>query len=162
MSRIRALIAAIVALCLVAGTAPTVRAEDARVTIVTILASTTHQEINDKLKNLAAEVKKHDPSLTGFKLHDTAIKALNVGQKESFNLIADASADVTVLEKYEAKQRVKLLVKPPLVGEITYTIGYNKFFPIVTRFMSGNDRLIIAIMVQPPKDKDKDKDSGAT
>lgn len=131
-------------------------AEDARVTIVTILASSNHQEIDPKLQQIAAEVRKHEPSLSGFKLHNSQFKSVNVGQKEKFDLVNDQSADVTVVEKNESKKRVTLSVKPPTVGEIKYSISYDKFFPIVTRYLTQNERLIIAIMVQPPKDKEKD------
>ena len=77
----------------------TAQADDARVTIVTILASTNHHEIDPKLNQIAAEVKKHDQSLTGFKLHNSQWKSVNVGQKEKFDLINDQSADVTVLDR---------------------------------------------------------------
>jgi hypothetical protein len=89
--------------------------------------------------------------LTGFRLVDSEIRPVNVGQKESFKLVGDAVADVTVLGKDDAKKRIRLTVKPPLMGEITYGISYDKFFPIVTRTLSNNERLIIAVMVQPPK-----------
>jgi hypothetical protein len=66
---------------------------------------------------------------------------------ENFPLVEDASADITVLQ--DDKQRVRLAVKAPLVGEITYQTCYDKFFPIVTRYLTTKDRerLIVAIMV---------------
>ena len=128
------------------------QADDARVTIVSILASSNHQNIDPKLQQVAAEVRKHEQGLTGFKLYNSQVKSVNVGQKEKFDLVSDASADVTVLAKDEAKKRMSLTVKPPTMGEITYSTSYDKYFPIVTRHMVANERLIIAIMVQPPKD----------
>jgi hypothetical protein len=134
------------------------RAEDVQVTIVAIKASDRNQDIHPKLEEIAREVKKRDASLTGYKLERTTSKGVNVGQKESFALVDGATADITVLQKDDSKQRVRLALKAPLVGEITYSTCYDKFFPIVTRFLTTNDRerLIVAVMVkQPAKDKDK-------
>jgi hypothetical protein len=153
MNRHRIALAAIAVLFL-AGADQTARADDAKVTIVAIMASANHQDIDPKLQQIAAEVKKHEQSLTGFKILNSQFKSVNVGQKEKFDLVNDQSADVTVVAKYEDNKRIRLTVKPPTVGEITYSICYDKFFPIVTRYVSANERLIIAIMVQPPKDKD--------
>src|SRR5262245_34878811 len=154
MSRTRTVLTAILAIVLIGADRSATRADDAKVTIVTILASASHQEIDPKLQQIAAEVKKHEQSLTGFKIHNSQFKSLNVGQKEKFDLINDQSADVTVISKMDEKKRINLAVKPPTVGEITYSICYDKFFPIVTRYVNANERLIIAIMVQQPKDKD--------
>src|SRR5205823_361780 len=138
------------------ATGPGVRGDDARVTVLTILASSNHQDVHPKLQQIATEVRKHEQALTGFKLINSQFKDVNVGQKEKFDLVNEVSADVTVLAKDEAKQKpVRLTIKPPTVGEISYSTCYDKFFPIVTRYVSANERLIIAIMVQPPKDKVK-------
>ena len=70
----------------------------------------------------------------------------------------DATTDITVLGKDDTGERVRLAVKAPLVGEITYLTCYGKFVPIVTRYLTKNDRerLIVAIMVKSmAKDKDK-------
>jgi hypothetical protein len=138
------------------GAHPRARADDARITVVTILASSNNQDVHPKLAQIASEVKKHEQTLTGFKLLNSQFKDVTVGQKEKFDLLNDVSADVTVLEKDEANKRIRMAVKPPTIGEISYSICYDKFFPIVTRYVSANERLIIAIMVQPPKDKAKD------
>jgi hypothetical protein len=134
------------------------RAEDVRVTIVAITASDRNQTVDPKLKDIAREVQKRDASLTGFKLDRTTRKAVNVGQKESFALVDAATADITVLQKDDSRQRVRLAVKLPLVGEFTYLTCYDKFFPVVTRYLTANDRerLIVAIMVKPvAKEKEK-------
>jgi hypothetical protein len=138
---------------LVAGAfaAPAV-AQDAKVTVVSILATGANQHVDPKLKEIANEVKARvDPNLTGFRVERSNVKPLNVGQKESFELVKDVSGDVTVVAKDDAKQRVTLKVKPPMMGEMSFAIAYNKFLPIVTRQPVGNERLIIAVMVQPPK-----------
>jgi hypothetical protein len=156
MTRKQFAILALVALPIVALNANAF-ADDARVTVVTILASSNNTTVDPKLNQLAAEVKKHEQNLTGFKLVNSQARDVTVGQKESFKLLDDgASADVTILGREDAKKRFRMSVKPPMVGEINYSISYEKYFPIVTRLLSNNERLIIAIMVQPPKEKAKD------
>lgn len=156
MSRKQVAILVLVALPIVALNASAF-ADDARVTVVTILATPNNTTIDPKLNQLAAEVKKHEQNLTGFKLVDAEVRDVTVGQKESFKLLADGtSADVTIFAREDAKKRFRMSVKPPMVGEINYSISYEKYFPIVTRILSNNERLIIAVMVQPPKEKAKD------
>jgi hypothetical protein len=134
------------------------RADDVRVTIVAVAASDRHREVNPKLKEIAREVQKLEAALTGYKLERTTSKPVNVGQKESFALVDGETADITVLTKDDSRQRIRLEVKTPRVGAITYSTCYDKFFPIVTRYLTLNERerLIVAIMVQPAvKEKDK-------
>jgi len=141
-----------------AGSPPA--AGDVNVTNAAITASSQHQDVNPKLRDLAREVRKNveTSSLTGFRLGQTDSRSLNVGQKESFKLVDDAAADITVLRRYDDRQRVQLEVKVPLIGEITYETCYDKFFPIVTRYLTKNerDRLIVAVMVKSvAREKDK-------
>jgi len=130
-----------------------------RVTIVAITASDKHSNVDPRLKNLAREVRKqHDQALTGYKLGETVSKPVGVGQKENFKLVDEQSADITVLQKDDTNQRIRLAVKAPLVGEITYSTCYDKFFPILTRYTTRTDRerLIVAIMVRQPGKEAKD------
>ncbi|HTK77699.1 MAG TPA: hypothetical protein VL371_20705 [Gemmataceae bacterium] len=130
-----------------------------RVTIVAITASDKHTNIDPRLKNLAREVRKqHDQALTGYKLGETVSKPVAVGQKENFKLVDDASADITVLQKDDTNQRIRLAVKLPFVGEITYSTCYEKFFPIITRYTTrtNQERLIVAIMVRQSGKDGKD------
>ena len=135
------------------------RADDVRVTIVSITASDRHNVVDPKLKEVAREVQKHEPQLTGFKLGPVICMPVNVGpNKESFPLVDEEKADITVLGKDDTRQRIRLAVKTPRVGEITYWTCYDKFFPIVTRYLTLNERerLIVAVMVAPTaKEKDK-------
>src|SRR5947209_2692249 len=109
-------------------------AQDVRVTVVTIMATNRNTDVNAKLKDLVDEVKKRDPSLTGFRLGTTACKEINVGQKEVIRLIEDkAWTDIKLLAKNDSRERVTIEVKPPMVGAITYETCYGKFFPIITR-----------------------------
>ena len=69
---------------------------------------------------------------------------------ESFDLVADQQATVTVLKTADKDNRVQLKISLPTVAEITYTTTCGKFFPIVTRYQTKDrERLIIAIMVSP-------------
>lgn len=129
---------------------PAVRAQDVSVTVVAIAASDRAKDVDPKLAQIATEVKKHDANLTGYRLDRTTAQEFNVGQKQSFRLIDDTAMDVTVTRKDDSKNRVRLTVKPPSVGEIVYETGYDKFFPIVTRHTAkSGERLIVAIMVKP-------------
>jgi hypothetical protein len=120
-----------------------------RVTIAAITASDRHTSVHPKLTEIAKAVQtvKETAALTGYRLERTTCKPVTVGRMENFPLVEDASADITVLQ--DDKQRVRLAVKAPLVGEITYQTCYDKFFPIVTRYLTTKDRerLIVAIMV---------------
>jgi len=129
-------------------------AQDARVTVVSILATDRNQDVDAKLKEVAKEVQKREPNLRGFRLGTTTCKELNVGQKEVFDLIREkASADVKLLAKNDSKERVTIEVKPPRVGAITYETCYDKFFPIVTRYLDNGEQLIVAVMVKKPEAK---------
>jgi hypothetical protein len=137
--------------------------DSVRVTIVAITASDKHQDVNPKLKELAKEVRKREQlgGLTGFRVERNNCKPVTVGQTEKFDLVDDQSVGVTVLQKDDSNQRVRLAVKPPFVGEITYSTVYDKFFPIVTRYLTAKDRerLIVAIMVrQAGKDAKEGKE----
>lgn len=130
-------------------------AQDVRVTVVAILASDRHQNVDSKLQALAAEIKKRDDRLTGFKIDRTTSKPLAIGQKDTFQLISDLTADVTLVQRDEKDNKVRLTVKAPHVGEITYSTSYGKYFPIMTRYQTEKEKewLILAVMAtnQPPK-----------
>jgi hypothetical protein len=130
--------------------------ESVEVTVVAIVASERSTDIHPKLKTVAREVQKVDPKLTGFRLARATRRRVAVGVKESFPLIDCKDAAVTVRKSCGKDGRVELTVKPPLVGEITYTTCCEKYFPIVTRYQTEDkDRLIVAIMVEPCKNKKK-------
>jgi len=143
-----------------------VRAEDFKVTVVAILASDRHKEINPKLVQIADEIRKRDQSLTGWRIERTTAKTIKLNQKESFPLFGDINADVTVLAGEDKEKSLRLNVKAPHAGEVTYTNKADKFFPIMTRYQTEKDkeRLIFAVMVKPvpskeaEKDKDKEKE----
>jgi hypothetical protein len=131
---------------------PPAPGDNIRITIVPILASDKHRDVDPKLKEIAREVQKREAALTGFRLGPPRCKPVAIGQKENFKLTGDddgPSADVTVLQKDDTQQRIRLAVKAPQVGEITYSTSYEKYFPILTRVITKDgQRLILAIMVK--------------
>jgi hypothetical protein len=103
---------------------------------------------------IAREVQRIRPELTSFRLAKMSCKSVPIRGMETFELVGDKQADVTVLKAVDAQNKVQLKVTPPTLGEITYTTTCGKFFPIVTRYQSANKEwLIIAVRVQPCKDK---------
>lgn len=140
-------------LCATLLTAPRVVADDRTVTVIAILASDKNTKVDDKLKSIAEEVKKVEPSLTGFRIAHQSSKALAVGKRETFALVDREEASVVLQEVCpKDENRFRLAVKAPMVGEITYSCCCGKFFPIMTRYQTKDgERLILAVMVKPCK-----------
>jgi hypothetical protein len=130
--------------------------EPVKVTVVTVLASDQHAKIDPKLQDLAREVQKKDPTLTGFKVGRVTSLPLKVGQKETFPLTDDASVEVTVLKPEGKEQKPRLAIKTPQVGEVVYETCCGKFFPIFTRYRTDKqEQVIMAVMVKPCPKKEK-------
>jgi hypothetical protein len=128
------------------------RAEDIRVTVVAILASTENTKIDPQLKCIAEKVQEREPTLKGFRVAEMTNRAVAVGKEDTFKLVEDQTV-VVVVKQGEDKdnKKVGLEVKPPLLGKITYVTCCGKYFPIVTRYLTKDkkERLIIAIKVEP-------------
>jgi hypothetical protein len=136
------------------GSCPAADGEEVRVTVVAILATDQGKKVDQELQGIADEIRKKEPGLTGFRLGRMTRMPVNVGQKETFPLVDKEVAIVVVKHGANENNRVCLSVKPPQLGEITYTTCCGKFFPIVTRYQTKDkERLIIAIRVQPCKEK---------
>jgi len=121
-----------------------------KVTVVTILASDKGDEVDARLKGIAAEVRKMNPQLKAFKLVSMASKSLAVDEKAAFPLVDEQSAQVVIRHSADPNNRVSLGVTPPKQGEIAYRAVCGKFLPIVTRYQTeGKERLILAVRVQP-------------
>jgi len=146
--RRRAALGALLAVLAMAGTL--LAAEPAiKVSVIAILATEKDDKIDPDIKCIAAEVQRIDPRLTGFRMVKMSCKSVTVGAKDTFDLVGDQSAVVTV-EKRDADGRVTLKVAPPLLGEITYMTTCGKFLPIVTRYRTKKQELLIlAVRVQP-------------
>ena len=78
-------------------------------------------------------MQKVNPKLTSFRLAKMTCKSIKIGGRDTFDLVDDQVAVVTI-ESKDADGRVQLRVAPPLLGEITYSTTCGKFLPIVTRY----------------------------
>ncbi len=138
--------------------APTAGAADepVRVTLVAILATERDHVVDAKLKEIADEVRKKHPCLTGFRLGPMTCKSVMLGKRETFDLVEGQVSTVMVLHPADKRNMVCLKVKPPRWGELTYSTVCGKFFPIMTRYQTKDkDHLLIAIAVNPCKEKEK-------
>ena len=120
------------------------------VTVVIVLATDQNATIDPKLKELAKEVRKRDPKLTGFKLGATECKSIPVGESATLNLTDKQVLKVTVDRSRDKDGRISLTLDPPGMDAVTYACACDKFFPVVTphRTKSG-EQLIIAVMAKP-------------
>ena len=102
------------------------------------------------------ELQKRDPTLTGFSVGRVTVLPLKVGQKDTFPLTDDASAEVTLLHPEGKEQKPRLSIKPPQMGEFVIETCCGKFFPIFTRCRSEKqEQVIMAVMVKPCPKKEK-------
>ncbi|HWG47421.1 MAG TPA: hypothetical protein VN688_31950 [Gemmataceae bacterium] len=124
--------------------------ETVQVSVVAILATERDNKIDPKLACIAREVQKTHKKLTGFQMAKMTRKPLTIGVKETFELVGEQKAAVTVQQGADEKNRIQVKVAPPQMGEITYGTCCGKFLPIVTPFRTkNNDLLILAVRVQP-------------
>lgn len=121
-----------------------------RITVVTVLATAANKTIDPRLAELAKEVQKRDPKLTGFKLHTSEAKSVAPGDSVTFDLVDRQKLQVKVDRPRDEKDRVGLSIRPPGLGEVTYTCTCDRYFPVVTphRTREG-ETLIVAVMARP-------------
>jgi hypothetical protein len=121
-----------------------------RVTVVIVLATTENKFIDPKLVELAREVQKRDPKLTGFRIVATEWKSIPVGSSATIPLIDKKELKLKVQKPKDANDRISLTLTPPDMDAVTYGCACGKFFPVVTphRTKSG-EQLIIAVMAKP-------------
>lgn len=122
-----------------------------KVSIVTILATTRDEPVDQRLKCIAEQVRKKEKTLRGFKLIDMTCASLAVGQEHTFKLIDKQKAVVVVRHGADKDNWVELKVKPPLRGEIVYRTVCGKCLPILTGYKTKDkgDWLLLAILVKP-------------
>lgn len=144
---------AAVALLLVA--APARAGEEVRVSVVAVLATSDSTKVDPLVGAIAEEVRKKYPALTGFRVGRMTALPVPVGKEKTFPLDDDQAAAVAVERGPDKGDRVRLKVKPPQLNDITYTTVRGKYFPIVTPYLTrtGQERLILAIMVEAGKEK---------
>jgi len=129
--------------------ATVVRADDRkiRITVVAVLASSTDREVDRRLADLAPELRKKDPSWTGFKVERVNCETIELGGRKSFPLVDDCEVVIFVKEREESGC-VRLLIKPATLGDISYSCCCDKFFPVITRYETRDKkRLVIAVLV---------------
>ncbi len=120
------------------------------VTVVIVLASDKHAVVDPKLKELAKEVQKRDPKLTGFKLVATECKSIPVGDSATINLTDKQVLKVQVNQAKDENGRITLTLSPPGMDAVSYACTCDKFFPVVTPHKTkAGDQLIIAVMAKP-------------
>lgn len=121
-----------------------------RISVVVILASEKDTVVDKKLTAIAQEVRKTYPELKGFRLAKMACKSLEVGKKDTFELIEGQETNITIQKAADKMDRVRLKVGPPAMGEVTYSTPCGKFLPILTPFQTKKgEQLLLAIRVQP-------------
>ncbi len=128
------------------------RADDppVRVTVVVVLASAAHNEVNPKLAALAQEVQKRHEKLTGFKLAATLQKSIPVGESHTFELADGKSMKVTIDTPKDKAGRIGLTLDAPGLGEIQYTCVCDKFVPVITPHVTkAGERLVVAVLAKP-------------
>jgi hypothetical protein len=120
------------------------------VTVVIVLATEQNTRVDPKLKELAKEVQKRDPKLTGFKLVATECKSVAVGASATVNLTDKQVLKLTVDQARDKDGRISLTLDPPGMDAVTYACACDKFFPVVTPHRTrAGDQLIIAVMAKP-------------
>jgi hypothetical protein len=147
------------ALLALAALAAPLPAEDTsiEVRVVAVLATSEHTKIDPRLKHLASEVKKTDPSLTGFEVDSQNKKSMKIGETATFALVDKTEATVTLKERDESGC-VAVQVKVPTFGEVTYSCCCGKYVPLLTRYETKDKKkLVVAVMVQACKKKEPDK-----
>ncbi len=144
----------IAAFLIAAPNCPPAKGESIQVIVLVILATDKNDKVHERLTEIAAEIKKKDPQLTGFDLHKTFNKSIPVGESVQLELIGTAKAQLLINQKVDEEGRMTLTVKPPTLDEITYACTCGKFFPIITNYYTPEkQRLIIALMAKPCKKK---------
>src|SRR5947209_13879249 len=124
------------ALAVVASAAVLARADDKKIkiTVVAVLASTTDKKVDQELNELAQQMRKKDPTLTGFVVERSATSSISIGEKATFEMIDKQFVDVLLREKNPVTNRVSLTMTPPTLGEIAYTVCCGKYFPVCTGY----------------------------
>lgn len=121
-----------------------------RITVVTVLASGANKTVDERLTELAKEVQKRDKRLTSFTFHASEAKSIAPGDTVTFDLIEKQKLEVKVERPRDEKDRVTLKIRPPGLGEVTYTCTCDRFFPVVTPHRTRDgETLIVAVMARP-------------
>jgi hypothetical protein len=136
--------------------APSVRADDNKVTVsvVAILATDQNDKVEKKLTGIAAEIQKLNPRLTGFQTAKETCKEVGISVSDKFDLVEGQVVTITVEQGANKDNKNRLKISPPTLGDITYCTTCGKFLPIITEYKTKDGEvLILAIRVQPCREK---------
>lgn len=143
------------ALVLVVGASAAAAEGEVKVTVIAVLASTRHNEVDPLLKCLAEKMREKDQTLTGFRARRMTTKVLRPGGEATFPLVDDQTAVVILELKPPKAKGTCLTVKTPGLGVFTYTISCEKCFPIATPYQTKKgERLIVGFVVKTAGAKD--------
>jgi hypothetical protein len=132
------------------------RAEEIKITIVSIYATDQDTEICPKLAEFAKEVQKSEPTLTGFKIGHTKKLSVKVGGSETCTVADGVKVQVTAAAERDEAGRARLTIQPPKMGEIDYACTCGKYFPIMTKHVTDKKQhLILAVMCEHCSAKEK-------
>jgi hypothetical protein len=124
--------------------------ESVKVTVVVVLATDQDRVVDPKLVELARQVRKRDPKLTGFKLWTTEVKSIPIGESAAIPLVEKQELKVKVEAGKDEQGRVTLTLKAPELPEVGYACKCDKFFPIATPYRTAKgEQLILAVMGKP-------------
>jgi hypothetical protein len=136
--------------CLVAFLPADDAGKKVKVSLVTVLATTRDEPVDPRLTCVAREIRKKNPELKGFQLVHMACASLAPGAKAKFQLVEGQEALVVVERGADKDNKVQLQVRAPLQGEVVYVTVCGKFLPLVTRYKTKkDDLLILCVMVRP-------------
>jgi len=135
-------------------------ADEIEVKVLGILASEHNAKVDAKLAEFAKQVQKKQPALTGFKLDQTELHTLKLGETKKINTSGGQVVEVTVNKERNEKGRITLTIKPPKMGQITYECVCDKYFATATEHYEGKGKdraqLFVAVKASPcglPKKK---------
>ncbi len=124
--------------------------EKVTVSVVAILGHNRDEKVDPCLECIRKEVQKAVPQLTGFKVGKTHKRDLTVGVRETFEMVDDQVALLTLLQPGGKDTPIQIKLTPPQMGEVTYETTCGGFFTIITKYRTKNkDVLILAVRVKP-------------
>src|SRR6516164_6879230 len=98
-----------------------------KVTLVVILAAEGKDDIDARLKRIAAEIRKKDANLRRFTLKNMECRSLAVDERASFDLVEEQTAQVIVKRAADKKNRVELAIRAPGQVGFVYQTVCGKF-----------------------------------
>ncbi len=105
-----------------------------QITVVVILASDRCKCIDPRLAEIACELQKAHPKLTGFTVVSMTKMSLPADGKGKFVCIEDTCVEVVVRKCVDANNKVCLQVTAPLQDKVVYDTICGKFCLIMTRY----------------------------